>query len=97
MCVCVCVCVCVCTRSLLSCSLSCSLRCASDGTQPIEHNSCGASVISDRFIVTSAYCVINRNITMVRLGDIDLARDNETNSNPSDYGVIDVILPPEFT
>ncbi|XP_045128788.1 phenoloxidase-activating factor 3-like isoform X2 [Portunus trituberculatus] len=68
-----------------------------NGTQPIEHNSCGASVISDRFIVTSAYCVINRNITMVRLGDIDLARDNETNSNPSDYGVIDVILPPEFT
>lgn len=66
------------------------------GTQAIEHSSCGASVISDRYIITSAYCVINRNVTSVRLGDLDLAQDNETNSNPADYDIIDVFLPSGF-
>lgn len=65
-------------------------------TQPIEHSSCGASVISDRFIVTAAYCVLGKNVTSVRLGDIDLAQDNETNSNPADYDIIDIFLPPGF-
>ncbi|XP_063844245.1 serine protease persephone-like isoform X3 [Scylla paramamosain] len=68
-----------------------------DGTQPIEHTSCGASVISDHIIVTAAYCVLNKNVTSVRLGDIDLAVDNETNSNPADYEIVDIFLHPEFT
>lgn len=65
---------------------------------PLRHTSCGASPISDRFLLTAAYCVLDPDhpVTSVRLGDLDLAQMNESNSMPADYTIIGVFLPDTF-
>ncbi|XP_071550832.1 clotting factor B-like isoform X3 [Panulirus ornatus] len=59
---------------------------------------CGATPITDRFLLTAAHCAIDpkQPVRTVRLGELDFAKDNEENSRPVDYEVEKVIIHPEF-
>ncbi|XP_050691017.1 serine protease persephone-like [Eriocheir sinensis] len=71
---------------------------ASGEGQVLTDAFCGAAVISDRFLVTAAHCAVNEKnpISSVRLGDIDLNKDNEANSKPKDYDIKQIILHPGY-
>lgn len=68
-------------------------------TSPAPYSSCGAVPVSDRFLVTAAYCVLdpNRPVSSVRLGDLDLTRDGEANSRPAEYDIELIVIHPNFT
>ncbi|XP_045132393.1 phenoloxidase-activating factor 3-like [Portunus trituberculatus] len=68
-------------------------------THPALYSKCGAVVISDRFLLTAAYCVLNpdKPVNSVRLGDLDLAKEGEANSRPADYDIELIIIHPNFT
>lgn len=57
---------------------------------------CGATPISDRFLLTSAYCALKKPIYSVRLGELDFSRENESNSRPVDYAIEQIIVHPDF-
>lgn len=64
----------------------------------VEDTFCGASVISDHFIVTAAHCVFDatKPVNSVRLGDIDLTSDSERNSRPVDYEIEFIFVHPAY-
>lgn len=66
---------------------------------PVPYSSCGAVVVSDRFVLTAAYCVIDPSnpVNSVRLGDLDLSEDGEVNSRPADYDIELIVVHPNFT
>ncbi|KAK8398503.1 hypothetical protein O3P69_003979 [Scylla paramamosain] len=68
-------------------------------TVPALYSSCGAVVISDYFLLTAAYCVLkpDKPVNSVRLGDLDLAKEGEANSQPADYDIELIIIHPNFT
>ncbi|XP_017776770.1 PREDICTED: serine protease snake [Nicrophorus vespilloides] len=55
---------------------------------------CAGSLISNTFILTAAQC-LNRNVNIVRLGDLDLNRDDDQ-VEPQEYGVLRTIVHPEY-
>ncbi|XP_045586129.1 venom peptide isomerase heavy chain isoform X2 [Procambarus clarkii] len=59
---------------------------------------CGATPISDRFLLTAAHCVFNPDfpVRTVRLGELDFSSDTEENSKPVDYEVEQIIVHPDF-
>lgn len=57
---------------------------------------CGATVISDRYLLTAAHCVVHNPASSVRLGDLDLSRDDEANSAPQDYQIELIVVHPEY-
>ncbi|XP_053635689.2 trypsin-1 isoform X2 [Cherax quadricarinatus] len=79
-----------------------------DDSSPVTENStaavmvtdafCGATVVSDRFLVTAAHCIfdLNHPLNAVRLGELDFSSDNENNSAPVDYDVQEIIVHPQY-
>ncbi|XP_042241807.1 serine protease Hayan-like isoform X1 [Homarus americanus] len=59
---------------------------------------CGATPISDRFLLTAAHCVFDPDfpIQTVRLGELDFSSQNEKNSRPVDYDIKQIIVHPNF-
>ncbi|XP_069194437.1 trypsin-1 [Procambarus clarkii] len=64
----------------------------------VEDTFCGATPISDRFLLTAAYCVVDHEhpLTTVRLGELDFSKDNETNSRPRDYTIETIIVHQDY-
>ncbi|XP_047474756.1 serine protease Hayan-like isoform X1 [Penaeus chinensis] len=64
---------------------------------PVEGNVfCGATVISDRYLLTAAHCVINNPVSSVRLGDLDLSKPDEPNSRAQDYDIEVIFVHPDY-
>ncbi|XP_017776771.1 PREDICTED: serine protease snake-like [Nicrophorus vespilloides] len=55
---------------------------------------CAGSLISNKYILTAAKC-LNGNVNIVRLGDLDLNRDDDE-VDPQEYGVIKEIKHPKY-
>ncbi|KAK8743723.1 hypothetical protein OTU49_001231, partial [Cherax quadricarinatus] len=64
----------------------------------VNETFCGATPISDRYLVTAAHCVFNPKfpVRTVRLGELDFSKDDEANSKPVDYEVEQIIVHPDF-
>ncbi|KAG0724228.1 Chymotrypsinogen B2 [Chionoecetes opilio] len=67
-------------------------------TKDISDAICGASPISEHFLVTAAHCIDDKtkSVSAITLGDIDLATDNERNSRPADYEIEVIFAHPEY-
>lgn len=64
----------------------------------IKDTFCGATPISDRFLLTAAYCVFDPDhpLSSVRLGELDFSQENETNSRPRDYSIETIFVHPDY-
>ncbi|XP_042241817.1 phenoloxidase-activating factor 3-like [Homarus americanus] len=64
----------------------------------VQDTFCGATPISDRYLLTAAFCVFDpvHPISTVRLGELDFSKDNETNARPRDYQIEQIIVHPDY-
>lgn len=69
-----------------------------NGNINVNDTFCGATPISDRFLLTAAHCVFSSTHTplTVRLGELDFGSANEANSQPVDYDIEEIIVHPEY-
>ncbi|XP_042241876.1 coagulation factor IX-like [Homarus americanus] len=69
-----------------------------DGRITVEDAFCGATPISDRFLLTAAHCVFDHGHVpqTVLLGERDFSTDNETNSKPATYEISRIVVHPDY-
>lgn len=69
------------------------------GVKDVDHNTvyCGCTIISENFVLTSAYCLSNRtmNTLQIMVGTSDY-RNPSYSRYGSTYPVLEVIIHPDF-